>query len=140
MIVAVRRRRKLLRARDDQLERGDAACRVIPREQESHRERAQANGLLGRIGVKVKGLAVHVAPWAGWSHVRDCIEFELAKRAIRREGGWRRGGDSNPRYRFRPVRRFSKPLLSTTRPPLRESGLVSLAIVTLSAEAPRAFC
>jgi site-specific DNA recombinase len=32
---------------------------------------------------------------------------------------WRRGGDSNPRYRFRPVRRFSKPLLSTTQPPLR---------------------
>ncbi len=32
---------------------------------------------------------------------------------------WRRGGDSNPRYRFKPVRRFSKPLLSTTQPPLR---------------------
>ena len=32
---------------------------------------------------------------------------------------WRRGGDSNPRYKFRLVRRFSKPLLSTTQPPLR---------------------
>ncbi len=35
------------------------------------------------------------------------------------ESDWRRGRDSNPRYRFRPVRRFSKPLLSTTQPPLR---------------------
>ena len=31
----------------------------------------------------------------------------------------RRGRDSNPRYRYMPVRRFSKPLPSATRPPLR---------------------
>src|SRR5208283_3148919 len=32
---------------------------------------------------------------------------------------WRRGGDSNPRYRFWPVQRFSKPPPSASRPPLR---------------------
>jgi hypothetical protein len=31
----------------------------------------------------------------------------------------RRGRDSNPRYRFDPVRRFSKPLLSAAQPPLQ---------------------
>ena len=31
----------------------------------------------------------------------------------------RRGRDSNPRYRGNPVRRFSKPLPSAARPPLR---------------------
>jgi len=31
----------------------------------------------------------------------------------------RRGRDSNPRYGFIPIRRFSKPLPSATRPPLR---------------------
>jgi integrase-like protein len=31
----------------------------------------------------------------------------------------RRGGDSNPRYRCDPVRRFSKPLLSAAQPPLQ---------------------
>ena len=42
---------------------------------------------------------------------------------------WRRGGDSNPRYRFKPVRRFSKPLLSTTQPPLRAvSRLLSASL------------
>ena len=30
----------------------------------------------------------------------------------------RRGRDSNPRYRYKPVRRFSKPLVSATHPPL----------------------
>ncbi len=33
----------------------------------------------------------------------------------------RRGRDSNPRYRFKAVRRFSKPLPSATRPPLQIS-------------------
>ena len=33
----------------------------------------------------------------------------------------RRGGDSNPRYGGEPVRRFSKPLLSATQPPLQKS-------------------
>src|SRR5208283_1172888 len=32
---------------------------------------------------------------------------------------WRRGGDSNPRYRFWPVQRFSKPPPSASRRPLR---------------------
>ena len=40
--------------------------------------------------------------------------------------GWRRGRDSNPRYRLLPVRRFSKPLLSTTQPPLRALIINSL--------------
>jgi hypothetical protein len=31
----------------------------------------------------------------------------------------RRGRDSNPRYRFKPVQRFSKPALSATQAPLR---------------------
>ena len=31
----------------------------------------------------------------------------------------RRGRDSNPRYQLKPVRRFSKPLPSATRPPLQ---------------------
>jgi hypothetical protein len=45
---------------------------------------------------------------------------------------WRRGGDSNPRYRFKSVRRFSKPLLSTTQPPLREVGRISCDLNTNS--------
>ena len=44
----------------------------------------------------------------------------LAKRR-----GYRRGRDSNPRYKLKLVRRFSKPLPSATRPPLRkEVGVV----------------
>ena len=31
----------------------------------------------------------------------------------------RRGRDSNPRYGFKPVQRFSKPALSATQAPLR---------------------
>ncbi len=31
----------------------------------------------------------------------------------------RKGGDSNPRYEHIPVRRFSKPLPSATRPPFQ---------------------
>ncbi len=33
--------------------------------------------------------------------------------------GLRRGRDSNPRYRFKSVQRFSKPALSATQAPLR---------------------
>jgi hypothetical protein len=44
---------------------------------------------------------------------------------------WRRGRDSNPRYRFKPVRRFSKPLLSTTQPPLRDSAALHFDTTTL---------
>ena len=33
----------------------------------------------------------------------------------------RRGRDSNPRYRFKSVQRFSKPALSATQAPLRFS-------------------
>src|SRR5258706_201055 len=33
----------------------------------------------------------------------------------------RRGRDSNPRYRFKPVQRFSKPALSATQAPLLSS-------------------
>ena len=38
----------------------------------------------------------------------------------------RRGGDSNPRYRCDPVRRFSKPLLSATQPPLLNADLTGI--------------
>ena len=41
---------------------------------------------------------------------------------------WRRGGDSNPRWRFWPPKRFSKPPHSAALPPLR--GLVSTAYHT----------
>ena len=36
----------------------------------------------------------------------------------------RRGRDSNPRYRFKPVQRFSKPALSATQAPLRTIGYI----------------
>jgi hypothetical protein len=38
---------------------------------------------------------------------------------------WRRGGDSNPRWRFWPPKRFSKPPHSAALPPLR--SLLSIA-------------
>ncbi len=37
---------------------------------------------------------------------------------LNRPAGERRGRDSNPRYRFKPVHRFSKPTPSASRPPL----------------------
>ncbi len=50
---------------------------------------------------------------------RPAIRVKSPPKNVRKLLSWRRGGDSNPRYRFKPVRRFSKPLLSTTQPPLR---------------------
>jgi hypothetical protein len=39
----------------------------------------------------------------------------------------RRGRDSNPRYRFKPVQRFSKPALSATQAPLHR-GIAKIKI------------
>ena len=51
--------------------------------------------------------------WSIWVANRRKPRFQ------RRSAAKRRGGDSNPRYGFDPVRRFSKPLPSAARPPLQ---------------------
>ena len=51
---------------------------------------------------------------------------------------WRRGGDLNPRYQFKPVRRFSKPLLSTAQPPLRNGESVNRTPVAFRVIPPQA--
>ncbi len=51
---------------------------------------------------------------------------------------WRRGGDSNPRWRFWPPKRFSKPPHSAALPPLR--GLVSTAYHTTLANLVHSWC
>src|SRR4051794_3633942 len=61
------------------------------------------------------------------SHPTEAAVAPNAKFAMAFAGGefapatcfWRRERDSNPRYRFKPVRRFSKPLVSATHPSLR---------------------
>jgi hypothetical protein len=53
MIVAMRWRYQALRARDRDLERSDAARRVVRSEQETHREKPDSDGLVGRINVEV---------------------------------------------------------------------------------------
>ncbi len=53
VIVTVRRSRQPLRGRNRELEDGDAAARVVPRDQEAHGERSEADGLVGRIDVEV---------------------------------------------------------------------------------------
>ena len=44
------------------------------------------------------------------------------ERRVGRRNGSRRERDSNPRYRESPIRRFSKPVPSATRPSLQASG------------------
>jgi hypothetical protein len=46
-------RYQALRARDRDLERSDAAGRVVRSEQETHREKPDSDGLVGRISVEV---------------------------------------------------------------------------------------
>jgi hypothetical protein len=56
----VRRRRQSLRCRDRKLEEGDASTRVVTRNQEAHRERPEANDLVGGIHVYVRGVRCHI--------------------------------------------------------------------------------
>lgn len=64
-------------------------------------------------------------PYQGFvpKNVMNVIELLYVKSAFclrgRGTGTKRRGRDSNPRCRFIPARRFSKPLVSATHPPLR---------------------
>ena len=60
LVVAVRRGQQALRGRDRQLERGDAAGRVVAREQEPHRERSEMDGLVGGIGVDFDRFLGHI--------------------------------------------------------------------------------
>jgi hypothetical protein len=53
MIVAMRWRKQALRARDREFKRCDAARRVVPSEQETHREKPNSDGLVGRTNVEV---------------------------------------------------------------------------------------
>jgi len=62
VIVAVRRRRQPLGGRDRELEQGDAAARVVSRDQEAHAERPDADVLVGRIDVDVGRLRCHHEP------------------------------------------------------------------------------
>src|SRR5271157_3357405 len=56
MVVAVRWHRYALRTRDHELKDRDAATRVISGKQEAHRERPEADSLVGRIDVEVECL------------------------------------------------------------------------------------
>jgi len=58
VIVAVGRRRQTLCARDRELEDGDAAICIFSRDQEAHSERAETDGLVGRIHVEITDLGV----------------------------------------------------------------------------------
>ena len=60
MVVAMRWRRQALRTRDTKLKGRDAAGRIVPGEQEAHRERPDTDGLVGRIDVEVDSLLCHV--------------------------------------------------------------------------------
>ena len=60
VIVTVRRRRQPLRGRDRELEESDAASRVVSRDQETHGQRPEVDGLVGGIDVDVGRLRV---PW-----------------------------------------------------------------------------
>jgi hypothetical protein len=53
MIVAMRWRKQPLRTRDRELKHSDAARRVVLSEQETHREKPDSDGLVGRINVEV---------------------------------------------------------------------------------------
>ena len=54
--------------------------------------------------------------------IRSCVAITAliwrSYQRLNRPAGERRGRDSNPRYRFKPVHRFSKPTPSASRPPL----------------------
>ncbi len=56
VIVAVRRCRESLRARNGEFEESDAAARVFSRDQEANGERAEVDGFLGRINVNGRRL------------------------------------------------------------------------------------
>ncbi len=62
VVVAMRWSRQALRARDEELKGRDAARRVVPCEQEAHRERPETDGLVGRINAEVDGLHCHLVP------------------------------------------------------------------------------
>jgi len=56
------------------------------------------------------------------------VSDDLDRHAPTDDDEERRGGDSNPRYRFYPVQRFSKPSLSATQPPLLSAGSITGAL------------
>ena len=60
MVVAMRRCRQALRARDNELKGRDGATRVFSSGQEAYRERPETDGLVGRIDVEADGLLCHV--------------------------------------------------------------------------------
>jgi DNA-binding MarR family transcriptional regulator len=60
VIVAMRRSRQALRARDNELKGSYAATRVFSRDQEAYLERAETDGLGGRIDVEIDGQPCHV--------------------------------------------------------------------------------
>src|SRR4051794_9376959 len=62
MVVAMRRRRQTLRARDRDLKGRDAAMRVFSGDQEADRERPETDSFFGRINVEVDGWLCHVFP------------------------------------------------------------------------------
>jgi hypothetical protein len=53
MIVAMRWRWQVLPARNRELKHSDAAGRVVRGQQETHREKPNSDGLVGRIDVEV---------------------------------------------------------------------------------------
>ena len=59
---------------------------------------------------------------AGWGRSEVALQSShssgVPTKRLNRPAGERRGRDSNPRYRFKPVHRFSKPTPSASRPPL----------------------
>src|SRR5581483_3780514 len=57
---------------------------------------------------------------AGWKDSAAPVRWRNPEQSEGPQAYWRRGRDSNPRYRFWPVQRFSKPPPSATRPPLRK--------------------
>jgi hypothetical protein len=60
MVMAMRRCRQALRARDNELKGRDGATRVFSSNQEPYRERPETDGLVGRIDVEADGLLCHV--------------------------------------------------------------------------------
>src|SRR5262249_40499991 len=61
MVVAMRRSGEALRAGDIELKGRDAATRIFAGDQEMHRERAETDGLVGRIDVQRVGMPLHLS-------------------------------------------------------------------------------
>lgn len=65
MVMAMRRCRQALRARDNELKGRDGATRVFASDQEAYRERPETDGLVGRIDVEE--FAPRIGLVSGWS-------------------------------------------------------------------------